>query len=77
MPGEGVSNYYLHSDTKYVFKKLIVRRRAVRIARIDEYGSPWYTCRFRMKNGRWEYHYLAICDFDNNWVRVKPRYKNL
>jgi hypothetical protein len=75
MPGEGVPNYYLHRDTKQVFKKLIARRRSVRIAEIDEYGSPWYTCRFRTRSGRWELHYLAVLELDNNWVRVKPRHK--
>jgi hypothetical protein len=55
--------------------KLIARRRSVRIARIDEYGSPWYTCRFRTRGGKWEWHDLAVCKLDNNWVIVKPRRK--
>lgn len=73
IPGAGVPGYYLHPDTKRVFKKLVARRRSVRIARIDEYGSPWYVCRFRKKNGQWEWHSLAVCGLDNNWVRVKSR----
>lgn len=73
MPGEGVPGYYLHRDTRRVFKKLVARGRAVRITRVDEYGSPWYTCRFRTKSGRWEGHDLAVCGLDNNWVMVKPR----
>jgi len=77
LPGEGVPGYYLHPDTKRVFKKLVARGRSVRIARIDEYGSPWYNCRFRIKSGRWEYHDLAVCNLDNNWVRVTPRHKKL
>jgi hypothetical protein len=56
---------------------LIARRRSVRIARIDEYGSPWHTCGFRVKSGQWEWHDLAVCDLDNNWVSVKPRDKKL
>ena len=75
LPGVGVPGYYLHRDTRAVFKKLIARARSVRIARIDEDGLPWYACRFRMKSGRWEWHYLAVCDSDNNWVPVKPRRK--
>jgi hypothetical protein len=47
----------------------------VRIARIDEYGSPWYACRFRTTSGQWEWHDLAVCDLDNNWVMVESRHK--
>jgi hypothetical protein len=32
---------------------------------------PWIQCRFRRKNGGWEYHWLAIND--DSWVRVKTR----
>src|SRR5262249_11493146 len=32
IPGDGVPGYYLHRDTKRVFKKLIGRGRSVRIA---------------------------------------------
>jgi hypothetical protein len=63
----------LHRDTRRVFKKLIARRRPVRIARIDEYGSPWYSCRFRMKDGRWEWHDLAVLEGEDNWIPVKTR----
>ncbi len=31
-------------------------------------------CRFRRKNGEWDYHFLAVND--DSWVRVKPRKKN-
>jgi hypothetical protein len=55
--------------------KLIVRGRSVRIREIKEDGSPWYECRFRMKNGKWEYHSLGVYDTDGNWVPVKPRHK--
>lgn len=73
IPGEGIPGYWLHPDTERVFKKLTARGTPVRIGRIDEYGSPWYACRFRMKNGRWESHYLGVFDNDNNWVLVKRR----
>lgn len=73
IPGEGIANYTLHRDTKRVYKKLIARGKSVRICRIDEFGSPWYRCRFRTKDGEWERHWLAVCDWDNNWVVVKHR----
>jgi hypothetical protein len=77
MPGKGVPGYYIHRDTKRVFKKLIARRRSVRIARIDKNGTPWYDFRFCMQNQRWEWHSLAVCDLDNNGVLVKPRDKKM
>jgi hypothetical protein len=75
MPGVGVPDYYLHRDTRRTFRMLVARRRPVRIAWIDEFGSPWYTCRFRTKGGACERHDLAVCDLDNNWVLVKPHRK--
>jgi hypothetical protein len=75
IPGKGVPGYWLHPDTRRVFKKLIARGRSVRIAEIDEYGTPWYTVKFRLKNGRWGWNFLAVCDHDHNWVMVKPRRK--
>ncbi len=73
IPGEGVPGYYLHRDTRRVFKKLVARRRPVRIAWIDEYGSPWYRYRFRTKGGRWESHHLAVLEGETNWVLVRRR----
>jgi len=75
LPGEGVPGYFLHSETRRVFKNLIARGRSVRICRIDEHGSPWYDCRFRMKTGRWEWHSLTVSDQDDNWVLVRRRRK--
>jgi hypothetical protein len=75
VPGEGDPSYKLLTETKRVFKKLVARARSVRIFQIDEYGSPWYACRFKMKNGQWEHHWLAVYDREDNWVLVKPRIK--
>jgi hypothetical protein len=73
IPGEGVPGYVLLPETKRVYKKLIARGRPVRIYEIDEYGAPWYSCRFRRKNGQWEFHILAVFDGDRNWVKVNSR----
>jgi hypothetical protein len=73
--GQGNPNLYLHPDTRRVYKKLIARKGSVRIYWIDEYGSPWYWCRFKRKNGTWEYHSLSVMDTDANWVLVKKRSK--
>src|SRR5207237_7537709 len=58
-------------ETRRLYKKLIARRRPVRVFQIDEWGLPWIRCRFRLKDGSWEHHYLAVND--NSWVRVKRR----
>ena len=73
IPGSGIPGYFLHPDTRRVFRKLIARRRSVRIERIDSFGSPWYRCRFQKRDGRWEEHSLSVAEGDHNWVRVIPR----
>jgi hypothetical protein len=73
LPGKDVAEYYLHLDTRRIYKKLILRGTSLRISRIDEYGAPWYECRFRRKNGAWEFHTLAVFESDRNWVKVKAR----
>jgi hypothetical protein len=75
IPGAGDPNYYLHPDTKRAYTKLIARGRSVRIFKIDEYGAPWFAFRFKRKNGKWEYHWLNIYDWEDIWVPVKPRGK--
>jgi len=76
IPGEGVPNYTLHRDTRRVYQKIIARKRPVRISEIDKDGLPWYTVRFRRKNGTWEEHILNVMDQDTNWVPVQKR-KNI
>jgi len=63
--------YYVPSCTRRLYKRLIERRRSVRVYKIDDQGIPWINCKFRRKNGTWEYHYLAIND--DIWIRVKRR----
>ena len=75
IPGEGVPNYTLHRETRQVYPKIIARKRSVRISEIDEDGQPWYTVKFRRKNGKWEEHVLNIMDSDTNWVPVKRKVK--
>jgi hypothetical protein len=62
----------LHRDTRRLYRLLIARNRPLRVYEVDRrWRLPWIKCRFRMKNGRWEYHYLAVND--DSWVRVKSR----
>jgi hypothetical protein len=64
-------DYTFPQCTRQLFKKLIARRRSLRICKVDKDGLPWIHCRFRMKNGLWEYHGLMMND--DSWVRVKSR----
>ena len=73
VPGKDIPGYFIHKDTVQVYKRIIARKRAVRISSIDEYDQPWYTVKFRRKNGSWEYHWLAVMEGDTNWVRVRKK----
>jgi hypothetical protein len=65
--------YFIHRDTMRVYQQLLARKRSLRICEVDEYGSPWIECRFRRKNGRWEWHSLSF-DHDG-FIRVKAKDK--
>ena len=71
VPGVGVPNYRIAPETIRAYKKLIKRKRSVRIAWIDDYGSPWFQFRFKRKNGTWEYHCMCVMIDDGNWVPVR------
>ena len=66
--------YSVHRDTRRTYKRLIERGRSVRVYKIDAWRLPWVRCQFRLKDGRIEYHYLAINH--DGWVSVKPRGAN-
>jgi hypothetical protein len=63
--------YFVHRDTLRVYRRLIERRRPVRVAYLDDWKLPWIRCQFRRKDGRIEYHSLAINH--DGWIRVRPR----
>jgi hypothetical protein len=63
--------YCVHRDTLRVYRRLIDRGRSVRVFMIDEWALPWVQFRFRRKDGRIEYHSLAINH--DGWVRVRTR----
>ena len=77
VPGIGIPNYTLHSETRRAYKKLIARGRSLRICEINEYRSPWFRFRFKRANEKWEYHSMNIMDSDDNWVLVKRRRNKL
>lgn len=65
LPGEGQPGYYMHRDTRRVYRKLLARRGPVRINSVDRLG-PWIHCQLQQKDGRIEYHWLVIADDDRN-----------
>lgn len=69
--GVGTPNYHIDPSTVRVFNKLAKRKRPVRISKID-FGEPWYRCRFKKANGKFEWHSLSIAADDKNWVKVEP-----
>jgi hypothetical protein len=69
--GVDAPGYIFHRDTRRLYKRLIERRRSLRICRIDDWGLPWIRCQFKRKDGRWEYHSLAVND--DSWVLVQRR----
>ena len=73
IPGKGDPNYFILPETKRVYKMLMARKRSVRIFEIDEYGSPWYMCKFKKADGTWDWHYLGVFDGDDNWIPVIQR----
>ena len=62
----------LHLETKQAYRHLLARRKPVTVYQIDEYGLPWVQFRFRGKNGRMRYDYLAVNH--GGIVKVKPRH---
>jgi len=72
-PGEFDPDYFLHEETRAVYKKLMKRKGPVRIAYIED-GIPWY--KFRQKiDGQWAEECLAVLDGDNNWELVQSSEK--
>ena len=68
-------DYYVPPCTRRLYQRLIQRRRAVRVYRLDSQGLPWIACRFREKDGAWGHHFLAVND--DSWARVRHRQARL
>jgi len=68
--GLGASDWHVPRDTRAVYR-LLMRRRPLVIAVVDERGYPWIWCRIRARDGRIHHHSLIIDD--GCWVRVKSR----
>jgi hypothetical protein len=69
--GVDAPGYRFPRCTRRLYERLIERGRPSRVFKIDAWGLPWIRCRFRHKDGKWEYHILAIND--DSWVLVQSR----
>ena len=65
----------LPNETKRVWEKLAKRGRYVVISSIDDFGQPWYNCRFKKRDGTWEHHFLSVGEGEDNWTLVQSRKK--
>jgi hypothetical protein len=63
--------FFVHRDERRAYRRLIERGRSLRVFKIDEWGLPWVHFKFRLKNGRFEYHWLLINH--DGWVKVRRR----
>jgi hypothetical protein len=63
--------YFIHRDTLRAYQRLLARGRPLRVDEIDAWGLPYVHFRFRCRNGRWEYHRLAVNH--DGIAKVKPR----
>jgi hypothetical protein len=52
--------YFVHQSTLRAYRRVIARGRPQRVFQIDAWGIPWIKFRFKMKNGKWEVHWLAV-----------------
>ena len=69
--GVDAPGYTFLPEPRRLYKRLIARRRSVRVFYIDDWRCPWIRCKFKLRDGRWDYHSLAVND--DSWVRVRPR----
>ena len=51
---------FVHRHTLRAYRRVIARGRPQRIFQIDAWGTPWISFRFKMKNGRWQHHWLVV-----------------
>jgi hypothetical protein len=52
--------YQIHRDTLRAYRRLIERRWPLRVCKIDDWKLPWVQFQLRRKDGRIEYHSLAV-----------------
>jgi hypothetical protein len=63
--------YLIHPCSLRAYQKLTSRGRSLRVARIDAWGVPWVDFRFKRRDGKWEWHSLAVNH--GGLVRVRRR----
>ena len=66
-----MDGYFLHADTRRLYKRLIALKKRLTVYEIDGDGLPWIQCALRRKDGGLDHHFLAVND--DSWVRIKSR----
>lgn len=61
LPYQDLPHFQLHESTRKLYQHLIIKRKVLKIAELDQAGRPWVHCRFK-SNGKWEHHSLAVDD---------------
>ena len=64
--------YTVHEESVAFMDALIARGRSVRIAEIDEHGTPWFEARLRDPDGELEYHSWGVLE-RTGWRHVRAR----
>ena len=65
--------YVIHRESKAFMKRMLDRKTSVRVAMIDEFGTPWIFAN-TIERGRRHYHSWAITE-QTGWRMVVPRMK--
>lgn len=74
-PQPDSEDWYMHPDTRELYRKLIARKRSVRIYMKEEVGVGWFNVRFKQPDGTWEHHTMVVFEEHEGieWRRVKKR----
>ena len=65
--------YIIHRESKAFMKRMLDRKTPVRVAMIDEFGTPWIFAN-TIERGRRHYHSWAITE-QTGWRMIMPRKK--
>lgn len=67
-------SYGIHRESRAFMKQLLKRKTPVRVAMIDEFGTPWIFAS-TIERGRRHYHSWAITE-QTGWRMIVPRKGN-
>ena len=65
-------DFTVHSDDLAFMHYLVSRRRPCRVARVDEFGTPWIDARIRLADDTLEHHSWGVFE-TTGWRKVQRR----